>query len=78
MISNQFVVYLHVILIDCMDVFHQGLSISRNLHHLSVNSTRHNRLLTASTTINSNVILRNHHSNCVFFSLNHLKHILFI
>jgi len=69
MISNLFVVYLHVLLIECMYVFHQGLSISRNSHLLSVNSNRNNRLLTATTTtINSNVVLRHHRSNCVFFS----------
>lgn len=84
MISNLFVVYLHVVLIDCMYGFlfssffyyYQGLSISRNPHLLSVNSTCNNRLMTASSTINSNVILRHHYhqySNCVcsifFFDL---------
>jgi hypothetical protein len=68
MISHLFVIYLHVVLIECMYVFHQGHSISQKPHLISVNSIRHNRLLTASTTINGHVVLRNHHrSNCVCF-----------
>jgi len=80
MISHLFVIYLHVVLIECMYVFHQGHSISQKPHLISVNSIRHNRLLTASTTINGHVVLRNHRSNCVcfFVLLYHLKHIFFI
>ena len=66
MISNMFVVYLHVVLIECMYVFHQDLSTCGNLQLLSTHPNLNNRLLTATTTNNSNVVLRYHRPCCVF------------
>ncbi len=51
----------------CLYVYCQGLSTFRKTHLSPVNTNTNNRLLTASTSINSNnVVLRHHRPSCVF------------